>query len=256
MQIRVLLVDDEKPSRQELRYLLEKRQEIQIVGEAASGEEALERLKDLKPDVVFLDIEMPDMNGFDVVIEMFDMGIKPIIVFATAYDEYAIKAFEINAVDYILKPFSEERLAKTVDRLVDILRKPQNEGKEPDRLINLVKILQREKVFEKVPGWKKDRICPLNPEEIVYAFADGKNVVIRTTKGEYTTNHTLQELEDKLAYYGFFRCHKSFLINMNHVKEAIPWFNYTYIVIMNSYGDEEIPVSRTKVKEFKRLLGI
>ncbi|MCG0276593.1 MAG: LytTR family DNA-binding domain-containing protein [Thermosediminibacteraceae bacterium] len=254
MELTALLVDDEAPARDELRYLLEVFPEIKIVGEASSGQEAVEKTLELKPDVVFLDIKLWDMDGFEVARRIFERGCSPLIVFATAYDEYAVKAFEINAVDYILKPFSQERLKKAVEKVLNVY---ENEKKQEE----VLKIAESIRVSgkppcNKIPFWKKDRIYLVSPDDICYCVAGEKGSVVKTVIGEFCTAHTLAELEEKINRPNFFRVHKSYLVNLDKVREIIPWFNGTFILSIQGYEKDEVPVSRRHARELRELFGI
>lgn len=254
MELTALLVDDEGPARDELRYLLEAYPEIRVVGEASSGQEAVEKAVELNPDVVFLDIKLWDMDGFEVARRIFEEGRSPLIIFATAYDEYAVKAFEINAVDYILKPFSQERLEKAVERVLTLFK---NEKKKEEvlKIAEYIKANERP-LCNKLPFWKKDRIYLVCAEDICYCVADEKGSVVKTKLGEFNTTYTLTELEEKINSPNFFRVHKSYLVNLDKVKEIIPWFNGTFILSIQGYEKDEVPVSRRQAKELRKMFDI
>ncbi|MDI3480422.1 MAG: two-component system, LytTR family, response regulator [Tepidanaerobacteraceae bacterium] len=254
VEFTVLLVDDEPPAREELRYLLEAYEQIKIVGEASSGQEAIEKILTIKPDVIFLDIQLSDMDGFEVAWQVFSGGVTPVVVFATAYDEYAVKAFEINALDYILKPFSEKRLNKTVSRLIEVFmerRQKQQSLKVSDYLKK-----NRKSACHKLSLWKNDRIYLICPQEICYCEAVEKGSKIKTEKGEFLSPYTLSELEEKIARPEFVRTHKSYLVNFDKVKEIIPWFNGTFILCIQGYEKEEVPVSRRHARELREMFEI
>jgi two-component system LytT family response regulator/two-component system response regulator LytT len=254
VEFTVLLVDDESPAREELRYLLESYTEIKIIGEASSGQEAIEKILTLKPDVIFLDIQLSDMDGFEVAWKVFSEGVTPVVVFATAYDEYAVRAFEINALDYILKPFSEKRLDNTVKRLIEVFR----ERKQKQESLKVSEYLQktRKTACSKLSLWKNDRIYLVCPEEICYCEAVEKGSKIKTEKGEFLSPYTLSELEEKIGSPDFVRTHKSYLVNFDKVKEIIPWFNGTFILSIKGYEKDEVPVSRRHAKEIREMFEI
>ncbi len=254
MELRTIIVDDETPAREELHFLISSYPEIKLVGEAASGTEAVRLAESLLPDVIFLDIKMWDLNGFETAKSIFEKGINPFIVFATAYDEYAIKAFEINAVDYILKPFSKKRLDKTVSRIIDLFKSNENHF-EMYKFIEYVETMNKSQNI-KIPVWKNNRIYLLNPSDINYFEAVEKGSKVMASQGEYETNCCLSELEDKLKDYNFFRAHKSFLVNMDKVIEIVPWFNGTYILSLKDYEKNEVPVSRRCAKKLREHLEI
>lgn len=254
MKLTALLVDDESPARDELRYLLGKYPEINVIGEASSGEEAIENVIELDPDVVFLDIKLWDMDGFEVARRIFEKGKTPIIIFATAYDEYAVKAFEINAVDYILKPFSADRLEKAVQKVINVF-KSQRQSEE---VLRIAEYLRTKEIAScnKLSVWKNGRIHLICPEDICYCVAIEKGSIVKTRQGEFSTSYTLSELEERIKSPNFFRTHKSYLVNLDRVKEIIPWFNGTFILSIQGYEKEEVPVSRRQAKELRKLFDI
>ncbi|GAQ25382.1 DNA-binding response regulator [Tepidanaerobacter syntrophicus] len=254
MELRTLIVDDETPAREELSFLLLSYPNVKVIGEAASGKEAIELAERLKPDVIFLDIKMWDLNGFETAKIIFQRGIKPFIVFATAYDEYAIKAFEINAIDYILKPFSKERLDKTINRIINLSKNNEN-SLDIYRFVECIETINKSQNI-KIPVWKNNRIYLLNPQDINYFEACEKGSKVMALQGEFETNCCLSELEDRLKDLNFFRTHKSFLVNMDKVLEIVPWFNGTYILSLKDYEKNEVPVSRRCAKKLRERLQI
>lgn len=234
-------------ARDELKYLLYRTKEVDIIDEADSVEEALEKLMESKPDLVFLDIELSDDNGFEIANILKKMKKPPAIVFATAYDQYAIQAFEVDALDYILKPFDEERIVQTIKKFK---KRKQHEMEEK----------QEVHAPDVSSGMKRlalpidESIVLVNIEDIVYAgLLDGK-VIVKTICDTYVTYDTLAILEKKLSQMNFLRVHRSFIVNVNHISEIQPWFNSTYNLIMKE--DSKVPVSRTYAKELKKLLRI
>lgn len=241
--IRTLIVDDEAPARKELIYSLKKFGEIEIVGEASHGIEAIELNDKLKPDLIFLDIQMPKLNGIEVAKKILDSNHKPYIVFVTAYEKYAIDAFEVNAMDYILKPITEERLEKGMEKILAKVKKVEKIG-----------IRNREN-SNKICAYTNGKLIPIDLKEIIYVTVEDKNTVIFSTKGKYEVNYTLGELSEKLNSPTFFRSHKSFLINLDYIEFIEPWFNSTFNVVLKNV-DIKIPVSRGQSKEFKELMNI
>lgn len=258
--MRVMVVDDEQPARDELCYLLREIPGVEIVGEAATGEETLRKFKEYRPDALFLDIQMPDASGVDVARELARQGFTPAIVFATAYDQYAIEAFDINAVDYLLKPFSEDRLGKTVQRLRRRLEDGQVPGEQVqnreflaklDQIYTSLNAVERREGKLKIEENGKIWLVPFG--EILYATIEDRSVRIVTRERSYLTNYTLAELEG-LLNTSFLRVHKSYLASVDQIQSIIPWFNNTYNLIMKD--NSEIPVSRTYVKLFRERLGL
>ena len=247
--IKVLIADDEAPAREELSFLISRLVGFQVVGVASSGSQAVFLIKELHPQVVFLDIQMPGLNGLEVSKAIEALDPKPLIVFVTAYDEYALNAFEVEAVDYLLKPVSDDRLLKTARRLKELL-----EPKLAEKIETLLSGQGKEPVLKRIPVEKNGRIKLLEPGEIVCFFADQGYIVARTGAGDFITNFTLNELEDKIGQRTFFRCHKSYIVNLDYIKEIIPWTYSSYKLIMNN--NDEIPVSRQKSKDLAIMLGL
>lgn len=251
--MKAILVDDEKPALEELKYILSQKKDIEIIGAFTNSVKAFEQILKEKPDIVFLDIEMPELNGFMVASEIIKADLGTFIVFVTAFDEYAIQAFEINAVDYVLKPFSEKRLQKTVHRIMEKYRQNQ--------ILNtktaLEQLLQKRPVNNphKLPVWKNDRIILLNIEDILFCMVENGEIIIVTNEDRYRVEGTLGHLEEILPKENFFRCHRSFLVNLDAISEIIPWFNNTYIIKIKGMNDE-IPISRRNIKEFKERLHL
>lgn len=258
MTIRVLIVDDEILARDELSFLLSQWEEIQIVGEAEDGVEAYQKIQELQPDVVFLDIQMPEMNGLAVAKRVVEEGLKPLIVFSTAYDEYAIKAFEMNAVDYLLKPYDEERIQNTVERMKKQFEKP-NQERITELLYQMLdksKGTEEKRSISKLAVQTDEKVVFIDPKDIVYAYREGRDVHIKTIGETYLTKYTLQLLEEKLNKYSFFRTHRSYLVNLEYIQEMVPWFNGAYNVIMKDKELSKVPVSRQFVKPLKEVLGV
>lgn len=261
--MRVMVVDDERPARDELCYLLREIPGIEIVAEAGTGAEAIKKFQEILPEVIFLDIQMPDASGVNVAQEILTMGFSPAIVFATAYDRYAIDAFDINAVDYLLKPFHEERIAETVQRLKRRLEKNLEEGQGPkffsdqnfltkiDQIYSALHTVEEREGKLKVEKNGRIRLIPFR--EILYATIEERSVRIVTKERSYLTNYTLTELESLLKS-PFLRVHKSYLAQLDQIQSIIPWFNNTYNLIMSD--NSEIPVSRTYVKAFRERMGL
>lgn len=251
--LRALIVDDEELCIVELQYMLDKITGIEVCGTASSGKNSIELCEKLSPDVIFLDIQMNDMSGFEVAEKIFNKTNPPKIIFVTAYDEYALKAFEINALDYILKPFSELRLQKTAERIFEIF---ENREKTAQTIKNDINSITALKGLNKIAVEKKSRLILIDYSDIIFIEAKGKKTLIITEKETYKASHSLKELEENLKPYYFFKPHRSYLINLRKINEIIPWFNSTYKIIMQGYPDIEIQVTRNNVKSFKKILGM
>lgn len=248
----VLIVDDEQLAIDELEFLLRAYDGIEIKGSYTSPKKALEYVLMNDVDVIFLDISMPEMDGFILAEALLRLRKPPYIVFVTAYDEYAIKAFEINAVDYLLKPLTSDRLTKTVDKLVQL-------GPSEDAINAVQKVVSQryiEKRAIRLPLWRDDRIHLISPESIAFMETKDGDTHIKTEKGDFISTETLGHYEEILQSYGFFRCHRSYLIRLESISEVIPWFNNTYQVKLSGYEEDEIPVSRRNVKAFKEHLNM
>lgn len=254
--LKALLVDDEFPARAELKCLLEEIGGVKAVAECEDGQEALDYIEKNKVDVVFLDIQMNIKDGLTAAREILQLPKSPYIVFTTGFSEFAVKAFELNAVDYVVKPYSGKRLAQTIDKLIKLISYKEETGENKN--VRLMEMLSKEKIIEqdRLPVWVNDRMVILALEDILYVTADKKgSTVLYAKNGNYFSNLTLNEIEDKLKPPMFFRTHKSFLVNLRRIKEIIPWFNNTYVLVFNECKGE-VPVSRHYIKEFNRLMGI
>ena len=252
--MRCVIVDDEIPAREELKYLLSNLGNIHAVGEAGDGRTALELIEKLDPDMVFLDIQMRGMSGFDIANKLQKLEYKPLIVFITAYDKYAIEAFEVNAIDYLLKPVSLSRLQKTIEK-IQAYNTNNSRNREID-LSLLLEYMNKPKVIQKICVYSNGKHIPLDPEDVVFAYVEGRSTIIKSKKGEYHSNYNLVELEDRLKSNRFFRCHRSYLININEIAEIDNGFNGTFEVVLRGYPKERIPVSRNNAQTFKSLMNI
>ncbi|MCT4619759.1 MAG: LytTR family DNA-binding domain-containing protein [Marinisporobacter sp.] len=243
--LKVMIVDDEKYIRDELKYFLEKYEDVEIVGETGDGEEVMELIKKLSPNIVFLDIQLQHMNGLILARKILDQKKPPFVVLATAYNEYAIQGFEINVCDYILKPFSEERIKSSIER---IKKQINSDDKE---------IIESEEVqIDKLCVSQNNRFILMDIQEIQYIESKHQDMIVHARGGEYCCNFSLKELEERFKKKRFIRTHKSYIVNIDCIDEIIPWFNYTYKVKIKGKEEAEIPVSRNYLKKFKKILGI
>ncbi|WP_175986960.1 LytTR family DNA-binding domain-containing protein [Bacillus sp. Marseille-Q1617] len=240
--MKVAIIDDEPYSREEMKHLLRAYEWVEIVGEASSAEKAMELLLTRDPQVLFLDIEMPGMSGVDLAESLQKMKQKPEIVFATAYPDFALKAFRVEAVDYLLKPFDEDQLAGTMERLKKIVAEDSAEETEV-------------KTKGKLAVQDEDKIIYIKPDDILYIFREERETYICTEKKRYTCRLPIKELESKLVTYPFFRVHKSYLVQLPFVEELIPWGNGVYQLKVHG-SKEKIPVSRNYVKELRERLEL
>ncbi|AOT72176.1 LytR/AlgR family response regulator transcription factor [Geosporobacter ferrireducens] len=251
--MRVVIIDDEIPALSELRYLLEKYEDIEIVGEGYDGEEVVDLIESLKPDVVFLDIHMTNLDGITAAYQFIEKNSQPLLVFATGYDEYAVQAFELNAVDYILKPFNEERIDITIQRLrKSCSQQAMNNSKTQEKILDCIVNL---KLTDKIAVWDQEKIKIIDFQDILYVTVEGRQSIIVTEFGRYLVHLNLKELEVRLPKEKFFRTHRAFIVNLENIDEINLWFNNTFVVRMRNCEDE-IPVSRTFVKEFRNAIGL
>ena len=257
MQINTLIVDDEKPARDELAYLLKSFPEINLVGQGKNGLEAVALIKEHAPDLMFLDVQMPGLNGLGVIKKLVDRKLKmPQIVFATAYDDYAVQAFEVNALDYVLKPFDKGRVAKAILRAKRMLEGKSSPTERLESLINqlgTVKPAQRVKLMVKA----QQRLFLVDAEDMVYASIEDGLITIITRDFEGLSNYrTIEELQASLDPDVFWRAHRSYLVNINHIKEVLPWFKSSYLLRMGDKKQGEVPVSRAQTKRLRELLKL
>jgi two-component system LytT family response regulator/two-component system response regulator LytT len=250
--LKAVLVDDEPLSLDALEFVLDRNEAIEIIGKYTDPSEALEKVKKSRPDVVFLDVEMPELDGFSAAQEIINMGLGTHIIFATVFEKYALKAFEMDAVDYVVKPFSENRINVTVDR---IAKKVQNSQIAECPVNAFVKHNLSGRGINRIAVWRENSIVLLAPEAIIYFTMEEKKVAVHTKDDVYESGSSLAELEEKLENRGFFRCHKSFLINTEYIDKITPWFHSTYMIRLKGIP-EQIPVSRYYTKTLKGLLKL
>ena len=239
--ISALIVDDERYAREEIAFLLGKFPGFQVLGEAESGETAILKALQLQPDVVFLDVEMPKMNGIEVAKALTELKKVPLIIFATAYPQFAVEAFRINAVDYLLKPYDERQLEQTIERIEKTLYPPQS----VDNTERLGKLAIE-------TGGDIDYILPQN---ILYIYRDDKVTKIITQADAYDVRTTLKELESRLEPFSFFRIHKGYLVNLKYVSRLTPWFNGAYQLELDGV-EQKLSVSRNYVKDLRQRLEL
>ena len=258
MSLSALIVDDEQLARDELAFLLKNVGDVDVVAQGKNGVEAVNLIREHNPDLVFLDVQMPGLDGFGVIKKLLDRKLPlPKIVFATAFDQYAVKAFEVNAVDYLLKPFDKKRVAQSVQKA----RAKEGGGASSDKIETLVRMLesqkpQTSKLLLKAAG----RLFLVNQKDICFAsIEDGINSVVTSGPNgmEGQSNcRTLEELLDSLDSSLFWRAHRSYLVNINRIKEVVPWFKSSYQLRMDDKKQTEIPVSRAQTRRLRELFGL
>jgi two-component system response regulator LytT len=262
MALTTLIVDDEQLARDELAFLLKSVDDVEIVAQGKNGVEAVSLIKEHEPDLVFLDVQMPGLDGFGVIKKLVAQKVPmPQIVFATAFDQYAVKAFEVNALDYILKPFDKKRIAHTVQKAIKNIKEQEEEAapNTASRLESLVKLLEakqpqpRAKVLIRSAG----RMILVDQRDICYASIEDGVITVYTSSIEGESNcRTLEELADSLDANLFWRAHRSYLVNINRIKEVVPWFKSSYQLRMDDKKQAEVPVSRAQTKRLRELFRL
>jgi DNA-binding LytR/AlgR family response regulator len=259
MSLSTVIVDDEQLARDELAYLLKDVGDVDVVAQGKNGVEAVQLIREHNPDLVFLDVQMPGLDGFGVIKKLLDRKHPiPKIVFATAFDQYAVKAFEVNAVDYLLKPFDKKRVAQSVQKARS---KMDTANASHDKLETLVRMLesqkpQTSKILLKAAG----RLFLVNQRDICFASIEDGIITVVTAgpngmEGQ-SNCRTLEELLDSLDANLFWRAHRSYLVNINRIKEVVPWFKSSYQLRMDDKKSTEIPVSRAQTKRLRELFGL
>lgn len=258
MPINTLIVDDEKPAREELAYLLKGFPDVNVIGQGKNGVEAVALIKEHAPDLVFLDVQMPGLDGFGVLKKLVERKMKvPHVVFATAFDHYAVQAFEVNAVDYVLKPFDKARIARAIQKA---RREIESQSSTTERLEMLVQQLggagksaQPVKILVK----SQQRLLLVDSEDLIFASIDDGLISVIARDFEGTSNYrTIEELNAALDSEAFWRPHRSYLVNIHHIKEVVPWFKSSYMIKMSDKKQTEIPVSRAQTKRLRELFKL
>jgi two-component system response regulator LytT len=276
MDLRTVLVDDEQLARDELGYLLGQTGGVEVVAQAGNGLEALHTIERLQPDLVFLDVQMPGLTGFEVARRMLDEGPASYIIFVTAYDQHAIEAFEVNAVDYLLKPVDLGRLEAALQRVrrrMSLERQPVAEdvtagagsdagGSRPgisnlelERIVQLV--AERQSRRDRLAIKVGERFLLVQAEDVIYASMVDDSISVVTRQHAGTSSHrTLDELQARLDPSVFWRVHRAHLVNINMIKEIVPWFSRNYILRMRDEKTTEIPVSRMQTRRLREYLKL
>ena len=256
MPLSAVIVDDEQLARDELAFLLKSVDDVNVVAQGKNGVEAVNLIKEHSPDLVFLDVQMPGLDGFAVIKKLMDKKVPlPQIVFATAYDQYAVKAFEVNAVDYLLKPFDKARVAQLVKKAK---AKVSSAGVPAERLETLIRSLEAKphqpaKILIKAAG----RLFLVDQKDICFASIEDGVITVVTAQIEGQSNcRTLEELLSSLDPKLFWRAHRSFLVNINRIREVVPWFKSSYQLRMDDKKQSEIPVSRAQTKRLRELFRL
>jgi two-component system LytT family response regulator/two-component system response regulator LytT len=280
MSLSALIIDDEQLAREELKYLLDSVGDVDVVGQGSNGIEAVELIEEHHPDLVFLDVQMPGLDGFAVLQKLIERNRTrlnnhaeplPQIVFATAFDQYAVRAFDVNAVDYLLKPFDRNRVVQAVERARSRIAggaSPAPAGAQPDlpiesQLEALLRLLKHPQSADRAPQPAKlvvqaqNRLLLVSQSEICFAAIDEGviRIVTRTFEG-HSKCRTLEELLEQLDPAHFWRAHRGYVVNIDHIREVVPWFKSSYQLRMNDKAQTEIPVSRTQTKRLRELFNL
>jgi two-component system LytT family response regulator/two-component system response regulator LytT len=272
-----LIIDDEPLARQELQYLLDAAGGVQVLAQGTNGIEAVQLIRAHKPDVIFLDVQMPGLDGFAVlkkVLSLDKKGRLPQVVFATAYDQYAVRAFEVNAVDYLLKPFDKARLVKTLDK-VRLKVAAGGDGAaglssgldaaaeaKLDALLRMVEERSAPGAAAPARSGKvvvraQSRLLLVDQKDVCFASIEGGTISVVTKTVEGDSNcRTLEELMEQLDPETFWRAHRSFVVNIQHIREVVPWFKSSYQLRMDDRKQTEVPVSRSQTKRLRELFNL
>ena len=283
MTISALIIDDEQLARDELRYLLDQVGGVDVLAQGSNGIEAVELIEEHRPDLVFLDVQMPGLDGFAVIQRLMDrqrtrvsggQDAEPLpqIVFATAYDQYAVRAFDVNAVDYLLKPFDRTRVQEAVDRVRSRIPADASNGAGArsasdspieSQLDALLRLLNRPQGASRSPQPAKlivqaqSRLLLIDQAEICYAAIDEGVIRVVTQNFEGQSKcRTLEELLELLDPALFWRAHRGFVVNINHIREVVPWFKSSYQLRMNDKRQTEVPVSRAQTRRLRELFNL
>ncbi|MBI4750944.1 MAG: response regulator transcription factor [Acidobacteria bacterium] len=251
MKLKTIVIDDEASARSRLKKLLSSHPEIEIIGEAGDGMEAVQQVEALGPDLIFLDIQMPGLNGFQVLQALSNP--LPLVIFATAYDAFALAAFEANAVGYLLKPINRERLAHAIDRARRISQVEPEMDAERKKVRQVVS--DSVSTFPRqIVARKQDRFVLIPTSDIVLVMIEDSVVKIQTDSARFPTNYRLVDLENLLPQPPFFRAHRSAFVNIEKVKEIAPFFKSTFLLTLNDRDGTVVQVSERQSKQLRALL--
>ncbi len=268
MPITALIIDDERLAREELQYLLETDGSVEILAQGTNGIEAVDLIRTHRPDVVFLDVQMPGLDGFAVLRKLLEANPKeelPQVIFATAFDQYAVRAFDVNAIDYLLKPFDRDRLHQALERVRQRLQEapiPAGSSLSSESQIGaLLKLIEQQQSSRPANGrivvQAQSRLLLIDQKDVCFASIDEGVISVATPSIEGQSKaRTLEELLDMLDPSVFWRAHRSFLVNINHIREVVPWFKSSYQLRMDDKKQTEIPVSRAQTRRLRELFKL
>jgi len=259
MAINTIIVDDEKPARDELAFLLKAFPEISVIGQGKNGLEAVSLIKEHTPDLVFLDVQMPGLDGFGVLQKLVERKLKvPHVVFATAFDHYAVQAFDVNAVDYVLKPFDKARISKAIQKAKKEIEAHTSPAERLEQLVSQLAVPKPVSTTPtKIMVRSQQRMLLVDAEDLIFASIEGGLISVTARELEGSSNYrTLEELHAALDSDSFWRPHRSYLVNIHHIKEVVPWFKSSFMLKMNDKKASEIPVSRQQTKRLRELFKL
>jgi two-component system, LytTR family, response regulator LytT len=269
--ITALIIDDEQLARDELKYLLDDTGSVEVLAQGANGIEAVDLIREYQPDVVFLDVQMPGLDGFAVLKKLIEHHDPlPQIIFATAFDQYAVRAFDVNAIDYLLKPFDKSRVMQALDRARQRLQELSQSDGSTDALVRggdgkldaLIRLIEQQQLSPRIHSGKivlqaQSRLLLVDQKDICFASIDEGIISVATPTIEGQSKcRTLEELLELLDPNIFWRAHRSYVVNINHIKEVVPWFKSSYQLRMDDKKQTEIPVSRAQTKRLRELFNL
>jgi len=252
MKIRALIVDDEPPARNKIRKFLQPREDVEIVGEAGDGVEAIQKILELRPGLVFLDIQMPRGDGFDVLREVYPEH-KPMIIFTTAFDQYAIRGFEVEALDYLLKPFTADRFQVAVDRALKNLAGAQAVEQKVNRLLDALHTQPNPNRPLRLLVRAEGRMFFVKASDIEWVEAEEKYVILHTRTQRHIIRQSISAVETQLASASFVRIHRCHLLNLDALKELVPWAHGDYVAVLHSGA--RLNVGRNYKERLLRAMG-
>lgn len=257
-KISALIVDDEQPARDELAFLLKDLLDIEVVGQAKNGVEAVNLIRELNPQLVFLDVQIPGAGGFGVIKKLAEKKTTlPHMIFVTAYDQYAVQAFEVNAIDYLLKPIARPRLERAVAKVRRMIETADSTRDRIDRLVDMLEKGRQGSPMSKLIVKTAGRLHLVDADDVIYASIEDGVISIVTKDFEGQSNfRTVEELQANLDPQVFWRVHRSFLININRIKEVVPWFKSSFQLKMDDRKQTEIPVSRAQTRRLRETLNL
>jgi DNA-binding LytR/AlgR family response regulator len=248
--VRAIIVDDEKLARDEMRFLLAAEKDVEIVAEASGGREAVDLVRSKKPDLLFLDIQMPEMNGFEVVHELLEAGEVPLIIFATAFDQYAIKAFEVHALDYLLKPIDRARLAEALSRARREMPGREEFARRLRKLADGIRI--GTSFLPRVVVRKGEEPALVDVDRVAMLHREGYRVTAYTAEGKFPTNYRdLDEVEVQLDPSIFIRLGADYLVNIRAIADVVPWAGGNFMMTLGDAGKTEVRLNRSQAKLLK-----